>query len=53
MNKIDRGGADCERVLESAFECYRPVTGTIPTRPRCDHDPLNREDYLRQVPGKR
>ncbi len=38
-----------EGVLESAFERYQPVAGSIPTRPRTDHDPLNREEYLRRM----
>ena len=35
-----------EGVLESAFDHYQPVSGTIPTRPRSDHNPLNRKEYL-------
>ncbi|MET9273247.1 translation factor GTPase family protein [Kribbella sp. NPDC003557] len=38
-----------EGVLESAFERYQPVTGRIPDRPRTDHDPLNRREYLLHV----
>jgi ribosomal protection tetracycline resistance protein len=38
-----------EGVLESSFERYQPVTGPIPSRPRTDHDPLNRRDYLLHV----
>ena len=38
-----------EGVLESVFDHYRPVSGTIPTRPRTDLDPLNREAYLLRV----
>ena len=38
-----------EGVLESAFERYQPVTGAIPDRPRTDHDPLNRREYLLHV----
>jgi ribosomal protection tetracycline resistance protein len=38
-----------EGVLECAFDRYQPVRGTIPTRPRSDHNPLNRKDYLRHV----
>jgi ribosomal protection tetracycline resistance protein len=34
------GGAEC------TFDRYEPVSGTIPTRPRSDHDPLNRKEYL-------
>jgi ribosomal protection tetracycline resistance protein len=35
-----------EGVLECAFDCYRPVGGKIPTRPRTDYNPLNRKEYL-------
>jgi ribosomal protection tetracycline resistance protein len=35
-----------EGVLESAFERYQPVGGAIPTRPRTDHNPLDRKEYL-------
>ncbi|MCM2411933.1 translation factor GTPase family protein [Streptomyces sp. RKAG290] len=35
-----------EGVLESAFASYRPVTGTAPERPRTDHNPLDRAEYL-------
>ena len=38
-----------EGVLESAFERYEPVRGTIPTRPRSDDDPLDRREYIRRV----
>jgi ribosomal protection tetracycline resistance protein len=38
-----------EGVLESAFEHYQPVHGVIPSRPRSDHNPLNREEYLLRV----
>jgi ribosomal protection tetracycline resistance protein len=38
-----------EGVLESAFDRYQPLTGAIPTRPRSDHNPLNREQYLLHV----
>jgi ribosomal protection tetracycline resistance protein len=36
-------------VLESAFDHYQPVRGTIPTRPRSDHNPLDRKEYLLRV----
>jgi len=36
-------------VLESALAGYQPVRGTIPIRPRTDHNPLDRREYLRQV----
>jgi len=38
-----------EGVLEYAFDHYEPVRGTIPTRPRSDHNPLNRKEYLLHV----
>jgi ribosomal protection tetracycline resistance protein len=38
-----------EGVLESAFDSYRPVIGDPPTRPRSDHNPLNRDEYLLHV----
>ncbi|MET8246463.1 translation factor GTPase family protein [Streptomyces sp. NPDC005202] len=43
--------------MESAFDHYAPVTGgSVPERPRTDHNPLNREEYLlrvtRRVPGR-
>jgi ribosomal protection tetracycline resistance protein len=45
-----------EGVLECTFDHYQPVSGTIPVRPRSDHNPLNRDEYLlhvvRRVPGR-
>ncbi len=41
-----------EGVLESIFSRYEPVSGTAPTRPRSDHNPLNREEYLLHVAGR-
>jgi ribosomal protection tetracycline resistance protein len=38
-----------EGVLESAFDSYRQVRGAIPTRPRTDHNPLDREEYLLRI----
>ena len=38
-----------EGVLECAFDRYEPVTGEVPTRPRTDGNPLNREEYLQRV----
>lgn len=35
-----------EGVLESDFAHYRPVEGPVPQRPRTDHDPLHRKEYL-------
>ncbi|RPF38825.1 translation factor GTPase family protein [Streptomyces sp. TLI_185] len=35
---------------ESAFDHYAPITyGTVPERPRTDHNPLNRKEYLLNV----
>jgi ribosomal protection tetracycline resistance protein len=38
-----------EGVLECAFDHYQPVHGAVPTRPRTDHNPLNRKEYLLHV----
>jgi len=38
-----------EGVLEAAFGHYQPVRGDVPERPRTDHNPLNREEYLLRV----
>ncbi|MGX1479553.1 UNVERIFIED_CONTAM: ribosomal protection tetracycline resistance protein [Streptomyces canus] len=39
-----------EGELESAFGHYAPVShGTVPRRPRSDHNPLNRKEYLLNV----
>ncbi|MET9449686.1 translation factor GTPase family protein [Streptomyces cinerochromogenes] len=39
-----------EGELETAFDHYAPVTrGTVPQRPRTDHNPLNRKEYLLNV----
>lgn len=39
-----------EGELESVFDHYAPVThGTVPRRPRTDHNPLNRKEYLLNV----
>ncbi|PZS01489.1 MAG: GTP-binding protein [Pseudonocardiales bacterium] len=38
-----------EGVLECTFDRYEWVRGTFPTRPRSDHNPLNRKDYLLHV----
>ncbi|HEV3172615.1 MAG TPA: translation factor GTPase family protein [Actinocrinis sp.] len=38
-----------EGALESAFDHYQPVRGEFPTRPRWDHNPLNRKEYLLHV----
>ena len=38
-----------EGVLECAFDRYEPVTGTVPSRPRTDANPLDRTEYLQRV----
>ena len=38
-----------EGVLESTFDHHQPVRGRAPSRPRTDHDPLNRKAYLLKV----
>jgi ribosomal protection tetracycline resistance protein len=38
-----------EGVVESAFDRHEQVRGPIPSRPRTDHNPLNRKEYLRVV----
>ena len=38
-----------EGVLECEFDSYRAVNGAIPTRPRSDDNPLDREEYLLRV----
>jgi ribosomal protection tetracycline resistance protein len=38
-----------EGVLESGFGHYQPVRGSLPTRRRTDHNPLNRKEYLLHV----
>jgi ribosomal protection tetracycline resistance protein len=38
-----------EGVLESEFDHYQLVRGEIPVRPRSDHNPLNRKEYLMHV----
>jgi ribosomal protection tetracycline resistance protein len=44
-----------EGMVESAFDHHQPVRGAPPTRPRTDHNPRNRKEYLlhvtRRVPG--
>ena len=45
LSALTRG----ESVLEMAFDRYQPVRGPFPTRPRTDHNPLDRKEYLRQV----
>ena len=38
-----------EGVLESEFDHYEPVRVAVPSRPRTDHNPLNRKEYLPHV----
>jgi ribosomal protection tetracycline resistance protein len=38
-----------EGVLDSAFERYEPVRAVAPSRPRTDHNPLDRKEYLLRV----
>jgi ribosomal protection tetracycline resistance protein len=38
-----------EGLLECEFDHYQPVTGPFPTRPRTDHNPLDRKEYLLHV----
>ncbi|WP_246083026.1 elongation factor G [Nonomuraea diastatica] len=38
-----------EGVLECPFDRYQPVRGPVPERPRTDHNPLNRKEYLLRV----
>ncbi|MDG4863430.1 TetM/TetW/TetO/TetS family tetracycline resistance ribosomal protection protein [Streptomyces sp. T-3] len=41
-----------EGLLESAFSHYAPARGPVPSRPRTDHDPLHRKEYLLRVQRK-
>jgi ribosomal protection tetracycline resistance protein len=43
------GLARGEAVFEAAFDRYDPVAGAPPMRPRTDHNPLNRKEYLLHV----
>jgi ribosomal protection tetracycline resistance protein len=38
-----------EAMLEAVFDRYEPVAGAPPMRPRTDHNPLNRKEYLLHV----
>ncbi|WP_030560687.1 elongation factor G [Streptomyces aureocirculatus] len=38
-----------EGELETAFDHYAPVHGTPPGRPRTDHNPLDRKEYVQRV----
>ena len=45
LARLTRG----EGVLECVFDRYEPVRGHVPGRPRPDHNPLNRREYLLHV----
>jgi ribosomal protection tetracycline resistance protein len=52
VHEFDRtlpGLTSGEGTLETAFDHYRPVRGPVPDRPRTDHNPLNRKEYLLHV----
>jgi ribosomal protection tetracycline resistance protein len=38
-----------EGIFESAFDHYEPVSAEVPTRPRSDHNPLNRDEYMLRI----
>jgi ribosomal protection tetracycline resistance protein len=38
-----------EGLLECVFDRYEPVRGVVPDRPRSDHNPLDRKEYLLRV----
>jgi ribosomal protection tetracycline resistance protein len=42
-----------EGVVESTFDHYQEVRGAVPTRPRSDHNPLDRKEYLLRVARRR
>ncbi|MFF9638402.1 GTP-binding protein [Streptomyces bacillaris] len=46
LQQLLPGATRGEGVLESAFDGHRPVAGPVPERPRTDHDPLHRKEYL-------
>ncbi|MCO5224190.1 MAG: TetM/TetW/TetO/TetS family tetracycline resistance ribosomal protection protein [Thermomicrobiales bacterium] len=45
---ISRGEGD----LDHWHDSWRPVSGDPPVRPRTDHNPLNRTEYLSRVAGR-
>src|SRR5918996_6291293 len=45
LPELTRGGG----VLESAFDRYEPIRGSVPGRPRTDANPLDRRAYLLRV----
>lgn len=44
---IDISGGEAE--IDTRFDSYAPMSGTSPSRPRTDFNPLNRKYYLAQV----
>jgi ribosomal protection tetracycline resistance protein len=48
-----RGLTHGEGVLECAFDHYERARVAIPVRPRSDHNPLNRKEYLLRVTRRR
>ncbi|MEU9365832.1 translation factor GTPase family protein [Streptomyces avermitilis] len=50
LGKLLPGLTRGEGELETAFDHYAPVAGgTVPDRPRTDHNPLDRKEYLLNV----
>jgi ribosomal protection tetracycline resistance protein len=52
VNTLERqlpGLSGGEGVLEYEFDHYEPVHGEPPQRPRSDHNPLDRKEYLLHV----
>lgn len=45
---ISRGEGD----LDNWHDSWRPVSGDPPIRPRTDHNPLNRTEYISRVAGR-
>ena len=41
-----------EGFAETDFDGYEPARGPVPSRPRTDDDPLNRDEYLRRVAAR-
>jgi ribosomal protection tetracycline resistance protein len=55
VHALDRGLAGLTRgegVLESVFGYYRLAGSPVPTRPRTDHNPLDRDEYLLRLKGR-
>ncbi|MEV4313423.1 translation factor GTPase family protein [Actinocrispum sp. NPDC049592] len=49
LERLLPGLTSGEAEWDSSFSHYGPVTGAVPDRPRTDHNPLNRKDYLLNV----